>query len=147
MFIVTKRDFFKILIGAGAAIVLPSIVPTPAKAASVIPVPPPMLPVVEAEDWLSKIIEDRSLKINQEILLEPINDITYAKVRYEFDNLLREFFYNGKIYQYSIVCDRFNNTPQMIDQCILKSQIYVQETRTPSNRLFDIQFGVCNEFE
>jgi hypothetical protein len=63
-------------------------------------------------------------------VFEPNNEFT----RTRFINVLTPIFEyaknNGGLYDYLIVCDERNNTPQVIDSNELKADIYIKPTRT-----------------
>ena len=63
-------------------------------------------------------------------VFEPNNEFT----RTRFVNTLTPIFEyaknNGGLYDYLIVCDERNNTPEVIDSNELKADIYIKATRT-----------------
>lgn len=63
-------------------------------------------------------------------VFEPNNEFT----RTRFVNVLTPIFeyakQNGGLYDYLIVCDERNNTPQVIDSNEMKADIYIKPTRT-----------------
>lgn len=75
-------------------------------------------------------LERPTKKAAQFFVFEPNNDFTRTRLVNALDPIFKTAKENGGCYDYLIVCDERNNTPQVIDNNELKVDVLIKPTRT-----------------
>lgn len=79
---------------------------------------------------LFQVLERPTKKAAQFFVFEPNNDFTRTRLVNVLNPIMDNAKQNGGLYDYIIICDERNNTPQVIDNNELKVDIMLKPTRT-----------------
>jgi len=117
----------------------------------------PSVPIVEAQKYGNlSIIMDKYPKQYMNLLRDIVaatrniadfaiwdfnDDVMRSRVSYEYNGVLYELLQARELYSFLTVCNRTNNTPDVIDRNALRARIYVKPWILHQDLDFDIEIG------
>lgn len=134
----SRRSFLKTLFVAPAIITATNLMPVKAFAHLLEPTKPnfrlsPGVYPVEIDITYRvppQTPQEALERILQDTLFEPNDAFTRAKITNQVEQYLAEQKAKGELYDYTVICDQTNNTPQGIDSNQLYADIYLQPFRS-----------------
>lgn len=89
---------------------------------------------------LDKIIYDSAYRIMSWTQFEVNDKVTRQVISQNMFTVLRQLQATRDIYDYAVICDGSNNTPEIIDDHKIRMDVYIKDTRAVKFKCYRIDF-------